>query len=429
MRRTADDAGRKESRLGRSDVVVVGAGIVGLSIAYRLARDGARVTLVDARRSLDSASAGNAGIYAPGHIPLVRPGLSRRALRWLFDRNAPLALRWRQLPRLVPWLWSFHRSCTPVQTERCLAVLGALVRLGRGDLEAVVRSESIACSWQPTGWLDVFTTESGRREAAHEADAAERHGFRVELWSGAQLREREPAFSAAVQGALWHTDGVSLDPGRFIGGLVEAIRRHGVDLREETRVEALWLEGDRCRGVRLPGGETIVADTTVVAAGSWTPSLTAAAGLRLPLAAGKGYHLDLPLPAPALRIGSVLIESSLAMTPLGDRLRLAGTLEFAGFDQRLRAHRLELLRRGAAPYLRSLPDGPVLSRWCGLRPCTPDGLPVIGWVPDVSGLLVATGHAKMGLTLAPGSARLAAGLIAGREVAFDAAPLSPARFR
>jgi D-amino-acid dehydrogenase len=122
------------------------------------------------------------------------------------------------------------------------------------------------------------------------------------------------------------------------------------------------------------------------------------------------------------------METFVAVTPMGDRLRLAGTLEFSGINHRLHRRRLDLLRKGARPYLRNLPDGPIVSRWCGLRPCTPDGLPVVGWAPGVRDLFIATGHAKMGLTLGPGSGRVAAAMISGETPEVAVAALDPGRF-
>jgi D-amino-acid dehydrogenase len=150
--------------------------------------------------------------------------------------------------------------------------------------------------------------------------------------------------------------------------------------------------------------------------------------VKIPVVAAKGYHLDLPCPDPAPRMASVAMETFVAITPLGDRLRLAGTLEFSGVNHRLVRRRLEMLVAGAAPYLRGPLREPLHEGWCGLRPCTPDGLPVIGWAPHVSGLFLATGHAKMGLTLGPGTGAAAAAMINGGEPPVDVSPLSPDRF-
>jgi len=411
-----------------SDGVIVGGGIIGLSIARHLTAAGLRVTVLDAGRTAESASAGNAGIAAPGHLPLVRPGLTRRALRWLRDPDAPLYIPPLYLPRLVPWLWRFHRSCTAAQVARCMAILGELGAISRADLLATVEREGIACSWRPAGWLDVYRTASGRDEAAADADAARREGFTVTEWSGDELRDRDPAFSAAVRGAMWHESGISLDPGALLAGLRTALAGRGVNLREEAPVAALRRRNGRCDGVVLADGEEIRAGVTVLAAGAWSAHLARSVGVRIPLAAAKGYHLDLPLPDPAPRTACVLVESFVAVTPLADRLRLAGTLEFSGLNHRLVERRLTMLLSGSAPYLKGLKRAPELSRWCGLRPCTPDGLPVVGWAPDVPGLFIATGHAKMGLTLGPGTGRLAAALISGGEPPLDASPLSPSRF-
>jgi D-amino-acid dehydrogenase len=386
------------------------------------------VVIVDAGGHGDGAAVGNAGIVAPGHAPLNQPGASRRALRWLCDRDAPLRIPWRRWPGLVPWLWRFQRACAPDHLERCHAVLDALGRVSADDLAAVVREEKIPCDWRATGRLEVYRSEEGRRHALAEAASMRRRGFAVEEWSRADLAAREPAYRDPVLGAVRYADGISLDPVRLHRGLIELVLRDGVELRAPARVADLLLDAGRCRGVRLADGDEICAATTVLAAGAWTARLARRAGLRLPLAAGRGYHLDLPRPDPAPRLAAVLVDTHVAVTPLADRLRLAGTLEFSGLNDRATPRRFALLLSGADGCLRDLRPTSVRSRWCGLRPCLPDGLPAIGWAPGVTGLHIVTGHGKMGLTLGAGSGAVAAAQIAGEAAPLDAAPLSPARF-
>jgi D-amino-acid dehydrogenase len=180
--------------------------------------------------------------------------------------------------------------------------------------------------------------------------------------------------------------------------------------------------------VELADGETVPAAETVLAAGVWSAALARRLGLRLPLEAGKGYHLELDLPAPELRTGCVLSERYVAVTPLGDRLRLAGTVELSGINRRLVRRRLEMLREGAAGYLRGVATATARREWCGLRPCTADGLPVVGWAPDLPGLFVATGHAKMGLTHGPVTGRLVSECLLDGSPSLDIRALRADRF-
>jgi D-amino-acid dehydrogenase len=408
--------------------VVVGGGIMGLCTAWYLARRGRRVTICEQGRIAESASAGNAGIVALGHLPLPRPGLARKALRWMLDSRSPLYIRPRGDLHWLRWLWDFQRACNAAQVERSMSMLSAMGHATIDGWEEILAAESLDCTWERGGWLDVYRSEAGRREAEHEGEITERFGFAVQQQDGDTLRRDEPAFADEVGGAVRYPESAFLDPGLFLAGLAARLKARGVEIREESPVQRLILRRGRCLGVELAGDEKLEAAEVVLAAGVWTRALAWQVGLRIPLEAGKGYHLDLEPSGPRLRTACVLNESFVAATPMGEILRLAGTVEFSGINRCLVRRRLEMLRQGAAAYLRSVGDAPGHSEWCGLRPCTPDGLPVIGWAPQLGGLFVATGHAKMGLTHGPITGRLASECILDGRPSLDITPLRTDRF-
>jgi D-amino-acid dehydrogenase len=193
-------------------------------------------------------------------------------------------------------------------------------------------------------------------------------------------------------------------------------------------VVRVLVTGGKCLGVELASGDRIESDRVVLAAGAWTDQLVAATGVRIPLQAAKGYHLDLVSLDPPLRTACVLTESYVAVTPLADSMRLAGTLEFSGLNHRLVPRRMDMLLRGATSSLPSVAGATILSRWCGLRPCIADGLPVVGWAPGITGLFIATGHAKMGLTLGPITGRLVSESILDGQTSVPIDSLSAHRF-
>ncbi len=443
--------------------VVVGGGIVGACSAYYLARRGQRVTLLDRDRSFASASAGNAGIVALGHLPMPRPGLARQVLRWMLDPDSPLYIPPRLDIGLIRWFWRFQRACNRRQVEHCMQTLA---RLGHETIlcwEDILATESIECDWRRGGWLDVFRTEAGRQQACEDAAVVARFGFDVAQLDGPALRAREPAFGGQVLGAVDYQESAFLDPARFMAGLSRCLAKRGVTIRvlggspaatgagapaptprdttdssslrnRVTRTPAgfeevrLLVAGRQCWGVQLAGEEIIQADTVVLAAGIWTEQLAATVGVRVPMQAGKGYHLDLVMPEPPLRTACVLTESFVAITPMSDRLRLAGTVEFSGINERLVQRRADMLQRSAVVCLPAVGQVEILSRWCGLRPCTADGLPVVGWAPGVAGLFIATGHAKQGLTLGPITGRLVSECLLEGVPTLPLAALGPERF-
>lgn len=412
----------------RLDTIIIGGGVVGLCTAYYLGRRGQAVRLFEQDSIAETASAGNAGIVALGRPPLPRPGLARKALRWMFDGSSPLYIRPRLDPGLFRWFWRFHRACNNDWVDRCTSLLAAMGRQTRECWQEIVSDEGIDCGFRESGWLNVFRSEQGRRDALHEAEFTARYGFHCEELTGDELREREPAFRDDVLGAVNYPESLFLDPGLFAVELAARLAGRGVSIDEGMAVTELVMRDDRCVGVRTAAGESVAAGTVVLAAGAWSVSLARQIRLHLPLEAGKGYHLDLEASSPRLGTACVCEESFVAVTPLGNTLRLAGTLEFSGINRCLNLHRLEMLRQGAQQYLHGVADARIESRWCGLRPCTADGLPVVGWAPRHRGLFIATGHAKMGLTHGPITGRLVSECVLDARPSLDISLLRADRF-
>jgi D-amino-acid dehydrogenase len=294
--------------------------------------------------------------------------------------------------------------------------------------QEILTENDIKCDFRPRGWLNVFRSDAGRREATHEAAFVRDLGFEVEQYSGQELREKEPAFGPGVTGAVHYRDSASLDPGAFMESLAERLQGLGVEIQCGQEVTELMVEKGKCSGVRLASGDEIPGGCTVLAAGIWSTKLAEAAGLKLPMQGGKGYHQDLKSPSPALGTAAVLMENFIAVTPMDGRLRLAGTVEFSGVNRDLIESRVRMLSTGAAEYLPGVSAPEVLGKGCDLRPCTADGLPVLGWTPQVKGLLISTGGAKMGMTLGPALGQLAAEMLLDGQTSLDITSLRAGRF-
>jgi D-amino-acid dehydrogenase len=408
-------------------VVVVGGGAVGTATALELAQAGASVTLLERGPRLGwGCSAGNAGIVGASHVlPLATPQAILDGLRWLPRSDSPFGIRPR--PRLLPWLARFVAAAAPRQVRRATRQLRELA-LASARLHDELAAAGVDAGYARRGLLNVYATPSAYRDAVRAAAEDERDGLRAEVLDAATLAVRFPMVHGSVVGGVFYPDEAHCDPLRFVQALGERATAAGVDVRTEVEVLGTRVEGGRVQALRTTRGE-LHADQVVLAAGVWSPTLLDGLELPLPVEAGKGYHVDVEAPAGAAAEHPIWFqEERIVATPLDGRLRLAGTLELSGLDERIDQRRVDAIMGAARAGLRRLGHPRVREIWSGMRPCTPDGLPVIGRAPGAANLILATGHGMWGLQLAPLTARLVTALATGGRPAHDLHPLRAERF-
>lgn len=411
-------------------MVVVGGGVIGVSCAYYLARGGAVVTLLERERLGAGASSGNAGTVSAGHPPLNRPGRIRQAVLNMVDPASPLYVKPRWDPALWRWLLGFARYCTDAHVEYCMGVMAPLGKDALSLFDQLIEEERIECGYRADGYYDVCRTERGLSGARHEASIIRRYGYHPEELDGDELRRREPALAGDIIGGVFYPDAATLEPFRFLERLADAARRHGAVIREAVDVGAVRIENGRAGGVTLATGESLGADAVVLATGPYSRGLAASIKIKIPVQPGKGYHRDVevgPNGAPPLRVACVLNESSVFCTPMGTTVRFAGTMEFSGENRVMRPARLAQMTAAARGAFPGLGSARPVSEWCGLRPVSVDGLPIVGPLPGVDGLHLATGHGMLGLTLGPVTGEMVARAILGEGDA-RIEPLAPGRF-
>lgn len=411
-------------------VVVVGGGVIGVSCAYWLARGGARVVILERERLGAGASWGNAGTATPGHPPLNKPGRVAKAIRQMLDPTSPLYIHPSWNPGLWRWLIGFARYCTPEHVERAVGIMAPLGKQSLALFDHLIVEERIECEYRREGYFDICATEAGLSEARHEASLIEPYGYRPETIDGDEVRRREPALGPHTIGAVYHPEASSMDPALFLERLARAAERHGVEVRAGVEVTSVVVEGGRATGVSLANGAVERADAVVLATGPVSLQIAKRLGTRLPVQPGKGYHRDIPIGpngAPRIRIACVLNEVSAFCLPMETVVRFAGTMEFSGANLVMRRPRLQQLTRGGRLYFPKMGTARPVSEWCGLRPMSVDGLPIVGPLPGVEGVSVATGHGMLGLTLAPVTGEMIANHVLGRgDTRLEG--LSPARF-
>lgn len=408
--------------------VVIGAGIIGMCCALALQRTGHAVTVLDPRPPGSFCSFGNAGQVSPfWATPLGLPGLMPRVPGMLADPLAPLALRWRDLPTLAPWLARFVAASRP---RRVAAITAALAGLLGGALAAHRRlADSLGGSrlLVEGGILYVFESAAAARDFAPEYALIRRQGIRAEPLTGAAARALEPALADGLHSALFFPDnGHVLDPFALVTRIAAQVEAQGGRL-VETAAEDVLLGPRGARAVLTAAGR-FPADLVVLAAGALSGPLATRLGADLPLTTQRGYHMTLPRAGVSLGRALVSGDRHFCLTPMTGGLRLAGTVELARFDRPPDWRRAEALVTVARRLLPGL-DGRDGSPWMGHRPALPDSLPVIDRAPAAHNVLLALGHGHLGLTLGPVTGDVIADLARDQAPAFDLRPFAATRFR
>ncbi len=408
--------------------VIIGGGIIGVCSAYYLAKRGHRVTLIDRGEIGSGASFGSAGIIAIGHPPMPRPGLVGQALRWMFKSDSPLYVPPRMDPSLISWLWRFYRSCSRKHESHCMEFLAQLGVQASECFETLIQHEKLNCEFRSTGWFDVFRSEEAMQHGEHDAKLLRSYGYEADVLPAEELRKREPMLKSGISGAVHYSQSAIAEPYQFLVQLADRAQAHGAEVRQNTPIRSFIVENGKCKGVHTQDGVAIEADSVVLAAGSWTTQLARLLGINVPMQPGKGYHRNITPPEVSLNTACVLGERHIAVTPMGGYLRLSGTVELSGMNHRLVSKRLNMLSAGASVFLEGIDEAQTISEWCGLRPCTADGLPIVGWAPNIKGVFIATGHARMGFTLGPVTGKLVSECILDDEPSIDLSPLRVERF-
>lgn len=414
-------------------VAIVGAGAIGLCAAYACRRDGAEVTVVDPSDGAGlGATPGNAGLITPSHVvPLAAPGMPTLGLRYAVDPSGPFGLAWNLRPEFARFVYQFLRSCTSAHVERSAPVLH---RFGMQNREAwleLLEDTGIDCGLQQRGLAMICRTQRMLEAERRLGDRAAALGQRVGEWSEDEVSVRFPGMGLQSAGAIWFAEDMHGSPDRIADGLRACLRERGVRFHDAAAATAWRIQGKRILALETTAGR-VEADRFVVAAGMGSPALLAKAGLRLLLEAGKGYSLTLEQPPVLPDLPALLVEARLAVTPMSGRLRVAGTMELGDAGGRFNRRRIEGIRAAFRAFCPGYPAEALeaVEPWMGHRPCTPDGLPYIGPTQAAENLLVACGHAMLGLTLAPVTGQWIAACCRGESVPeWASAAVAVDRFR
>lgn len=412
------------------DVLILGGGAIGLCTAYYLSQQGFRITIIEQNEIGSGCSHGNAGLIVPSHIiPLAAPGAIAQGLKWMFNPASPFYLKPRLDFEFISWLWQFSRSCSTANMQRAVPLLHALCQSSAKLFVEFKQSQAFAFELEKRGLLMLYQTEKALAAEQHAVELAHEMGMAAENLSPAQIRELDATLVTKACGGIYYPNDCHLDPAQFVHALAEHLRGRGVQLLTNTTALQFHATQGKVSKLQTSRGDFSAA-AYVLAGGAWSPTLLKNLRLRLPMQAGKGYSITFAKPRTAPRVPLLLGEARVAITPMGERLRFAGTMELAGNDLALNQRRVRAILNAVPKYLPNI--GAVdLSRaevWAGLRPCTPDGLPYIGAFREYNNLIAATGHAMLGITLAPITGKLVSDLLCNQPTALNTDALHPERF-
>jgi D-amino-acid dehydrogenase len=411
-------------------VTIVGGGVIGLCCAYYLQKEGYGITIIEKNDITDGTSFGNAGYISPSHfVPLATPGIVAQGLRWMLSSTSPFYIKPRFSWDLVKWLTTFWKQANAQTVERHIPPLNDILHLSRAlttdiknDLGNRFRMEEIGC-------FMLYKTPAVEKHEIELAQQAALLNIDTKVLNAQEVQAMEPNVQVDVRGGVLYPIDCHLHPGDFMRALKEHLQKAGVKLQLNTTVTGFEKKGHTVTAVLTDKGK-FECSHLVLANGSWLPVTGKLLGLNILLQAGKGYSMTYEHIERNLRYPAILVDKRVAMTPMGADLRMGGTMEISGLNSPMLYKRAQAIYNGAKAYYPDLPVQPLPPEkvWYGLRPLTPDGLPYIGGHSQYNNLLIAGGHAMLGISLAAGTGKLIEELIGKKKTSINVEAFRPERF-
>jgi D-amino-acid dehydrogenase len=417
--------------MGKS-VLIIGAGVIGLSTAYYCVSRGMTVAVIDRQPAQrEGCSFANAGIIVPSHfVPLAAPGMIKLGLKWMWNPASPFYIKPRLDADLFGWAIKFWRASNARQVQRAAPLLCELSLASRKCFEQLAAQPDMDFGLVKRGSLMLCKEQHALEDEAKTADQARALGIPAEVLDPGQVAALDPGARMDIAGGVHFPLDCHLTPARFMAALQRQCEQAGVTFIWNREAVDWHVENRRIRALKASSGEEIPGDEFVLCGGSWSPLLAGRLGLNIPIQAGKGYSLTLSKPRQLPQICSILVEARVAVTPMGDALRVGGTMEIAGLNEDVNPIRIRGIVDSFCHYFPefSREDFDGIQPMRGLRPCSPDGLPYVGRTKKFENLSLAAGHAMIGLSLGPITGKLMAEILSKEKPETDIAMLSPDRY-
>jgi D-amino-acid dehydrogenase len=410
-------------------VTIIGGGIIGLSSAYYLKQTGWDVTVIDKSDFTDNCSYGNMGYVCPSHfIPLAAPGIVKQGLKWMWNSESPFYVQPRLNGALIDWGLKFMRSASKKNVDDSAIPLRDIALLSQQEYEQWAKEFDF--SYEHKGLLEIFQTEAKAEHAKHTVEKTKELGLDAELLSYNELQRLEPHTKINGMGAILFKCDAHLYPDKLMKGLIGLLQRSGVELCPDEEVIKFEKTNNNISKV-ITTNKSYEADEVVIATGAWSREVAAMMNIKLPLIPGRGYSITLQNSPYKVNHPAVLMEGRVAITPMdGNKIRFGGTMEITSVNKPPRMNRVKGILNAVKRFYPEF-DIPVPSAekvWYGYRPCSADGLPYIGKVKNWNNVVIATGHAMLGLSLGAGTGKLVSELVNKETSSMDISMFDPERF-
>ena len=404
-------------------VIIIGGGIIGLSTAYYLQKEGHHVTVIDKANFSEGTSHINAGYITPSHIiSLSAPGMITKGIKWMFDAASPFYVKPRLDLDFLKWSLAFKRSATAKKVEKAIPVIKDINVLSRELYQEIKESKEFNFSYQHKGLLMYYQTDKAGAEEWKVGQRAIKEGLKVEHLSKEEVQEIEKNIDLNIKGAVYYHSDAHMTPNEFMPQLKAYLEKKGVAFFANEEVKSVDIKEDKVLSVST-NNQILKADEFVIAAGSWSQNFAKKLNIDIPIQAGKGYSINLKKET-NITIPAILIEAKVAVTPMNGFTRLAGTMEIGGINHKINPVRVNSIARAIENYYPNVKVNQQEKEHakCGLRPCSPDGLPYIGKSSKCKNVTFATGHAMMGWSLGPATGKLVSEIISDKKTSLDLSP-------
>lgn len=411
-------------------IVIIGGGITGLSSAYYLLKAGWEVDIIDKGDFKNNCSYVNAGMIVPSHfVPLAAPGVVSQGIRWLFNKRSPFYIKPAVSPRLVKWGKTFVQHANKEHVEASAPSILALNQFGKKQYENLHNSPEFNFSYQNEGILMLYRREKTKKEQIHEFEKARSLGMDCKVLTAAEIQELEPEVRVDVLGGVLYKTDAIIRPPQIMKEMLKAVRHHGATLYPQQEIQKVDVVKGHIKNI-ASSSRTFTGDQYLLATGEALSRLAKQAGLSIPVMPGKGYSFTTPRFAKKLRYPALLLEDKVSITPMGDEVRIGGTMELGVEDHKIKSYKLEGMVKGVNAYYPEigLPMPNTKEVSYGFRPCSPDGLPYLGRSKKVSNLLLAGGGGMMGMSSGPAMGKIISEVAQNGPLSLEIDKFDPERF-